>query len=94
MANDENKHINNQNNRYNGNQLHDDFIHGHSNEELIPKAHDINDIEQYIHNIPALNDPSNRNTLNNITKPSVNFCKSECNKHHWEHEQLLHADFA
>ncbi|KAL6940999.1 hypothetical protein ACO0OL_000115 [Hanseniaspora opuntiae] len=73
MANDENKHINNQNNRYNGNQLHDDFIHGHSNEELIPKAHDINDIEQYIHNIPALNDPSNRNTLNNITKPSVNF---------------------
>lgn len=72
MANDENKHINNQHNRYNGNQLHDDFIHGHSNEELMSKTQDINDIEQYIHNIPAMNDPSNRNTLNNIAKPSMN----------------------
>lgn len=73
MANDENKLTNNDNNGYNGNQLHDGFVHSHSNEELISKAHDINDIEQYIHNIPVLNDQSNRNTLNNITRPGMNF---------------------
>lgn len=73
MSNDENKHPDNQTSPYTGNQLHDDFIHGNNNEELISKTHDINDIEQYIHNIPITNDPSNRNTLNSMHRPSINF---------------------
>ena len=72
MANDDGEHLDGQNNHYENDHLHDEFIHNNHPNDLMNKNGDINDIDQYIQNIPLSAEQSDKNMANNVIRPNMN----------------------
>lgn len=74
MTSDNNDHLHDHNNHYSNDNMHDEFLNGNDNhnEELINKTGDINDIDQYIQNIPVSADQSDKHIIGNVIRPSMN----------------------
>ncbi|GMM43310.1 DNA-binding transcription repressor [Hanseniaspora uvarum] len=74
MTSDNNDHLHDHNNHYSNDNMHDEFLNGNDNhnEELMNKTGDINDIDQYIQNIPVSADQSDKHIIGNVIRPSMN----------------------